>query len=65
MPTGSGDLKEINAALLAALKETITPLILLGDYIGNEWEGKIGIPAFDRCAIIGRVRVAIATGERA
>jgi hypothetical protein len=51
--------------LLAALRETITPLILLGDYIGNEWEGKTGIPAFDRCAIIGRVRAAIATGERA
>jgi hypothetical protein len=49
--------------LLAALEEVIIPLILLGDYIGNEWEGKTGIPAFDRCAIIGRVRDAIASAN--
>jgi hypothetical protein len=46
--------------LLAALEESIDPLILLGDFIGNTFDGTVGINPFDRCAIIGRIRAAIA-----
>lgn len=49
--------------LIAALRATIPALVLLGDYIGNEHKGKIGIPAFDRCAIIGQAKDAIDHAE--
>lgn len=49
--------------MLAALKATRPALILLGNYIGNEWPGGGGIDAFDRCEIIGSVRTAIDKAE--
>jgi hypothetical protein len=49
--------------LIVALRATIHALVLLGDYIGNEHKGKIGIPAFDRCAIIGQAKDAIDHAE--
>jgi hypothetical protein len=46
--------------LLAALEATLIPLMRLGDFIGNtDSGGASGLGAFDRCAIIGRVRDAI------
>ena len=50
--------------LIASLRATIPALVLLGDYIGNEHKGKIGIPAFDRCAIIGQAKDAIEHAEQ-
>ena len=50
--------------LIASLRATIPALVLLGDYIGNEHKGKVGIPAFDRCAIIGQAKDAIEHAER-
>ena len=49
--------------LLDALRACIDPLILLGDHIGNTHPGKLGIPAFDRCAVIGAARAAIAKAK--
>jgi hypothetical protein len=50
--------------LLAALEATVTPLIRLGDFIGNEDAGGVsGLGAFDRCAIILKVHAAIAKAK--
>lgn len=49
------------AGMRAALEGTIQPMILLGDFIGNDFAGKVGIPAFDRCAAIGAARKALLT----
>jgi len=49
--------------LLAALRAVIPALIILGDHIGNEFKGGNGQPAFDRCALIGAARAAIAKAE--
>lgn len=56
-------MSEPSKSPLAVLREVLPPLILLGDYIGNEFAGKVGIEPFDRCAIIGRVRDAIEAGS--
>ena len=47
-------------ALLAALESCVAPLVLLGDYIGNEHPGKVGIEPFKRCDILLAARQAIA-----
>lgn len=53
-----------HAALVEALKATLTPLVRLGDFIGNEDKGGAsGLGAFDRCAIIGKVKEALALAE--
>lgn len=60
------DLDRVTAerdALAEALRETRQPLILLGNYIGNEYAGGGGIPAFDRRAIIGRCAAALADAD--
>ena len=49
--------------LLAALEKTIPALVLLGNFIGNEWHGGGGINSFDRCALIGEIRAAIAKAK--
>ena len=59
LQTRNRELEEALAQALSALERTLPPLILLGDYIGNEFAGKVGIEAFDRCAIIGAVRDAL------
>ena len=63
VPTDSA-LEKTTRDLIASLRATIPALVLLGDYIGNEHEGKIGIPAFDRCAIIGQAKDAIEHAEQ-
>lgn len=40
------------ASLEDAARAALPALVLLGDFIGNTFEGKTGIPAFDRCRII-------------
>jgi hypothetical protein len=45
--------------LADAARAALPALILLGDYIGNTFDGKTGIPAFDRCAIIMNIRAAL------
>jgi hypothetical protein len=40
------------ASLADAARAALPALVLLGDFIGNTFEGKTGIPAFDRCRII-------------
>jgi hypothetical protein len=62
-PTGSA-LEKTTRDLIASLRATIPALVLLGDYIGNEHKGKIGILAFDRCAIIGQAKDAIEHAEQ-
>ena len=49
------DMETVDAAIHA--------LELLGNYIGNEWKGGGGIAAFDRCAIIGKLREAMPINE--
>lgn len=49
--------------MLALLERAIPQLILLGNYIGNEWPGGGGIEAFDRCALIGDVRALLSELE--
>ena len=49
--------------LLAAARAVVPALELLGDFIGNTFDGKPGIPAFDRCAVILALRDALATAE--
>jgi len=49
--------------LLAAAQAALPALVLLGDYIGNAFAGKTGIPAFDRCAVIDDLKNAIAAAE--
>lgn len=49
--------------MLALLERAIPQLILLGNYIGNEWPGGGGIEAFDRCALIGDVRALLSSLE--
>lgn len=49
--------------ILSALKAAQAPLILLGNYIGNEWPGGGGILPFDRCAAVLSVHNAIAALE--
>lgn len=49
--------------LLEAARATLPALMLLGDFIGNEFSGKVGIPPFDRCAIILALRDSIAKIE--
>lgn len=53
--------------LLAALQATLSPLILLGDFIGNEFSGSAGIEPFNRCEIILNAinAIARATGQEA
>ncbi|MHB1869631.1 MAG: hypothetical protein ACYCT1_02085 [Steroidobacteraceae bacterium] len=63
VPTDS-TLEKTTRDLVASLRATIPALVLLGDYIGNEHKGKAGIPAFDRCAIIGQAKGAIAHAEQ-
>jgi hypothetical protein len=53
----------IIAGLLPAARAAIPALILLGDFIGNTFDGKVGIPAFDRCAVIWALKTAIAQAE--
>jgi hypothetical protein len=48
------------ATLAAAAGDALPALCLLGDFIGNTFPGKIGYPAFDRCAIILNLRNALA-----
>lgn len=57
-------LEKTTRDLVAALRASLPALVLLGDYIGNEHKGKIGIPAFDRCAIIGQAKDAIEHAEQ-
>ena len=57
-------LEKTTRDLIASLRATIPALVLLGDYIGNEHKGKIGIPSFDRCAIIGQAKDAIEHAEQ-
>lgn len=63
VPPNSG-LERTTRDLIASLRATIPALVLLGDHIGNEHKGKIGIPAFDRCAIIGQAKDVIEHAER-
>lgn len=49
--------------LLTAARAAIPALDLLGDFIGNTFAGKIGIPAFDRCAVILALKTAIAKAD--
>ena len=63
VPTDS-TLEKTTRDLIASLRATLPALVLLGDYIGNEHKGKIGIPAFDRCAIIGQAKDAIEHAEQ-
>lgn len=50
--------------MLEALQAALTPLIRLGDFIGNEDAGGAsGLGPFDRCAIILQVRRAIAKAK--
>lgn len=46
--------------LLGALEATLPALVLLGNYIGNEWKGGGGIEPFDRCLLIERINACIA-----
>jgi hypothetical protein len=57
-------LEKTTRDLVAALRASLPALVLLGDYIGNAHKGKIGIPAFDRCAIIGQAKDAIEHAEQ-
>jgi len=57
-------LEKTTRDLVAARRATIPALVLLGDYIGNAHKGKIGIPAFDRCAIIGQAKDVIEHAEQ-
>ena len=50
--------------LIRVLGKAIPALILLGNYIGNEWHGGGGIESFDRCAIIGEARAILAKAKR-
>lgn len=45
--------------LRAALENCHPALVLLGNYIGNEWQGGGGIDAFDRCAILKALHDAL------
>ena len=49
--------------MFAALEKATPALILLGNYIGNEWRGGGGIESFDRCGIIEEIRAAIAKAK--
>jgi hypothetical protein len=49
----------MRATLAAAARAAVPALELLGDYIGNTFEGKVGYPAFDRCQIILDLKRAI------
>jgi hypothetical protein len=51
------------SALLAAARQATTPLELLGDYIGNTFDGRVGYAPFDRCAILLELRRAIAAAS--
>lgn len=53
-------LRALNAELVAVLETTIAPLILLGDFIGNEHAGNVSAAPFDRCAIISGIRALLA-----
>lgn len=60
----NADLAAAAPQMLDVLRECLAPMIRLGDFIGNEDKpGKAGIGPFDRCAIIGRVRDALAKAE--
>lgn len=45
--------------LSEAARAALPALVLLGDFIGNTFEGKVGIPAFDRCAVILALKQAL------
>jgi hypothetical protein len=49
--------------LVAAGRAALPALILLGDFIGNTFGGKPGIPAFDRCQLIADLNTAISAAE--
>ena len=49
--------------LEAAARAAVPALVLLGDFIGNTFNGKPGIPAFDRCAVLLALRQALADAE--
>lgn len=53
----------VSADLLAAARAALPALVLLGDFIGNTFDGKVGIPAFNRCAVILALKTAIADAE--
>jgi hypothetical protein len=61
MPTLSdAHLLTAAAELRDALRATLTPLMRLGDFIGNEDAGGASaLGAFDRCAIIRQVMDAL------
>jgi hypothetical protein len=56
-------LRNSNTELLTAMRAALPALILLGNYIGNEYDGGVGIPAFDRCGIIAGLNAAITNSE--
>lgn len=51
--------KQEREEMCAALMSCVPPLILLGDYIGNKFDGKIGMSPFDRCATLLAVCTAV------
>ena len=50
--------------LAEALRATLPALILLGDFIGNTFDGTVGIEPFDRCEIISQARLALSKVPR-
>ena len=60
------DLLAENERLREALEACIIPLMVLGDFIGNEYDGSsaCGLAPFDRCAIIAAARAALEGGKR-
>lgn len=57
---------DVNAEMLQALRSTLAPLVRLGDFIGNKEDNPPhGIEPYDRCAVIGAVKDAIARAEQA
>lgn len=46
-------------AALDALNAALPALIHLGNFMGNEFAGAVGLEAYDRCAIIAAIRAAL------
>lgn len=63
---GDIEAKEVLSTLAAApealevLARALPALVLLGNYIGNEWKGGGGIEPFDRCALILAIKDVLA-----
>ncbi len=49
--------------MLEACRSALPALIHLGNFVGNDFSGAIGLAPYDRCAIIGAIRAAIAKAE--